>query len=275
MYHVAGVDVGSGTTKVVIMGEGRRVLGVSELRSGADLEAAAVEGLEKACRVARVDHARIAYVAATGYGRYQVGFRDVQITEITCHARGAHYLFPGTRCVLDVGAQCTRAINVDFHGRVRKFRSNDKCAAGAGRFLERVAKALEVDLEQLGELSLRSKEPQPISSVCAVLAESEVINHVSQERKTEDILNGVHRSIVDRLAALLRQVGLESEVTLTGGVARNIGIVRLLEARLERQVNVSSDAPLAGALGAAVLALERMRKLGAEGTHLYVREGQA
>ncbi len=241
-----------------------RLLSRVAVPTGARLEEAARTALEQltaAAGPALSAGSRIEYVASTGYGRYQVPFRHVQITDITCHAVGARYLFPQTRSVLDIGAMNSRAMRIADTGRVVSFRMNDRCASGAGRFLERVAKALEVELTEIGELSTRSADPQPISSVCAVLAESEVINHVTAGAKVEDILRGAHNSIAERIVALLRQVGVEPEITLTGGVTKNCGMVRALEERLQARVNVSNDAEFAGAIGAALLGGSRHARL--------------
>ena len=265
MKVVAGIDVGSRSTKTVLLdAETRARRARATVPTGADLPGAAGRGLEAALREAGLGREAVAYVASTGYGRYQVSFRDIQITEITCHGRGSKALFPGTRCVLDVGAQNSRAMRVAPSGRVEAFRMNDRCASGAGRFLERVARGLEVELEAIGPLSLRSEDPQPISSVCAVLAESEVINHVTEGKKVEDILRGAHNSIADRIVALLRQVGAQPEVTLTGGVAKNVGMVRAIEERVGFPLNVSADAEYAGALGAAIFGAERLERRGSE-----------
>ena len=260
MTLLAGVDVGTRMTKAVVIDHDGRVRGRAALPTGHDLGGAARRAVDRALEggpgIAAAD-----YVASTGFGRYQVPFRDALITEITCHARGVVALVPETRSVLDIGAMNARAIRVDAGGRVRSFRMNDKCASGAGRFLERVAKGLEIDLGDVGPLSLRAQSPQAISSICAVLAESEVINLVTQGHPVEDILAGTHESIAGRIAALLRQVGVESEVALTGGVTKNVGMVRALERRLGSPVVVHPDAEFAGALGAALLALRRLRRL--------------
>jgi len=261
-----GVDLGAGTTKAVVLESPDLLRARYFVRTGTKLEEAAASVREGVLQAAGLRPAEVDYVASTGYGRYQDKSRDIQITEVTCHARGAHHLFPATRCVIDIGAQSSRAIQVDG-GRVRKFKMNDRCAAGAGRFLERISRALEVDLATIGPLSLESKDPTPISSICAVIAESEVINHVTEGRTVEDILMGAHQSIADRVIALARQVGVEDEVTLTGGLSANPGMVRALERRLGRHVNVSADSPYAGAIGAALLGQQRLQKLraGADG----------
>jgi len=256
-----GIDIGAGGTKAVILEDARTILAQVTVKTGTNLSDAAAAAEAAALSAAGLQRSDVAYVAATGYGRYQYPGRDIQITEITCHARGALFLFPATRCVLDIGAQSSRAIHCDERGRVRKFKMNDRCAAGAGRFLERVSRGLEVRLEEIGDLSVKATDPTPISSICAVIAESEVINHVTEGRKMEDILAGAHASIADRVIALLRQVGVEDEVTLTGGLSVNAGMVKALEARLGRRVNVSPDSGYAGAFGAALLGHRRLEKL--------------
>jgi len=261
MSIVAGIDVGSRSTKAILVDQSGRIVGSSETETGAFLAEAAERAFDQALSNAGMERDDVAYVASTGWGRYQVAFRHIQITDITCHARGAVHLFPGTRTVLDIGAQNTRAIRVEANGRVKSFRMNNRCAAGAGRFLERVARAMELDLESIGPVALRSQAKTPISSVCAVLAESEVINLVSHEARVEDILAGVHDSLTDRIVSLVRQMGtVEPEITLTGGVSRNVGMVHSLEARLDVRLNISPEAEYAGALGAALLGHLRMAK---------------
>ena len=261
MMAIAGIDVGSQTTKAVIADDSGRIIGRSHIPTKIDLGGAAERALEDACKNGGLTRSQLHYIAATGYGRFQVEFRDLQITEMTCHAYGAHTVFPNTRSVLDIGAQNSRAMSIEPNGRVRKFRMNDKCAAGAGRFMERVARALEVELDQIGPLSLKATDPTPISSICAVLAESEVINQVTEGKKVEDIICGAHYSITDRIIALLRQVGGEEEITLTGGVTKNVGMVKTLEDRLGKKVNVGPDSEFMGAIGAALLGLRRLNRV--------------
>ncbi len=260
MPITAGIDIGAGSTKAALMDESKEFLGKVSLTTGPYLEKAAGSALDEVLQQAGLRRGDLAYVATTGYGRYSYPRRDVQITEITCHGRGAHLIFPGTRCIMDIGAQSSRAIRVDEDGRVLKFRMNDRCAAGAGRFLERIAKALEMDLQELVEASLQSKDPQPISSICAVLAESEVINHITQGKRADDIVMGAHLSIAERVLALLRQVGVEDEVTLTGGLSLNPGMVKALEQKLGKKVNFSEESQYAGAIGAAYLGHWRLER---------------
>ncbi len=257
---VAGIDVGARSTRAVILDPEGKVAARALRPSGAFFAQAAENAFEEALKRARVRREQVSYVATTGYGRALVSFRDLQVTEMTSHGVGAMHLFPATRTVLDMGAQNTRVVALTPEGRVARFRMNDKCAAGAGRFLERVSLSLEVPLEQLGPMALQSREPQAISSVCAVLAESEVINLVSQEFRTEDILLGAHESICDRIMPLVRQAGLEPQVTLTGGLVNNPAMVKVLEQRLKMPVNCTADCEYAGALGAALLGRRRYEK---------------
>lgn len=262
MRLVAGVDIGTRRTKAVLLDagdpQGQKPLALASVETGFDLAGACERALEQVLAEAGEPRSGLAYQAATGYGRYQAPERDIQITEITCHARGAVALFPGVRTVLDVGAQNARAMRLEPSGRVLAFRMNDKCASGAGRFVERVARALEVDLDRVGPLGLQSEHPCSISSICAVLAESEVINHVTNGESVPDILQGTHVSIADRLGSLVRQVQLEAPFALTGGVARNRGLVQALQENLGMEVQVHRLSEYAGALGAALLGRQRL-----------------
>ncbi len=261
MPCLAGIDCGTSFTKAVVLsGEhGQpRVLGKGRARSGVKVDEAAGGALEQALAEAGLERRQLEYVAATGFGRYGVSFRDIQVTEITTAARGANFVIPDTSTILDIGGQCTRAIGVTDTGRVRVFKSNDKCAAGSGMFIQRAAKYLEVQLEDVGELSLKATHPQPISSVCAVLAESEIINHVSAGITVQDILRGIHESLADRAGALLKRVEMKDQLTLIGGVARQAGIAKALEDRLKIKVNIPQDCDFICALGAALLGLKRL-----------------
>jgi (R)-2-hydroxyacyl-CoA dehydratese activating ATPase len=261
MIFVAGIDMGAKLTKAIVLDGERRIRGKSSIRTKPDFPVIAQEALDIALKQAGIAQSDLGYIATTGFGRYNVPFRDVQITDITCVARGSVFLFPKTRCVLDIGAQSTRALRVNEAGKVLEFRTNDKCAAGAGGFIERAAKYLEVAIEQVGDLSLNAKKPQTISSVCAVLAESEIINHVSSGETVEDILRGVHNSLASRALALLKRAGLEEELTFVGGVARQNGMVKALSETVKKKVNVSDEPEMVGAIGAALLALKRLEKI--------------
>jgi predicted CoA-substrate-specific enzyme activase len=262
MAYVAGIDIGSRGTKAVIIDESRHVCGTALVKTRPDFPGVAKEAMEKALAKAGGRMEDVKYVTTTGLGRYNIPFRDLQITDITCAARGAEFLFPNTACVLDVGGQSTRAIRLREGGKVKEFKSNDKCAAGSGGFLERAAHYLEMPLDQLGSLSMAAENPTMISSVCAVLAESEIINLVSGGQSVENIIRGIHNSLASRSKALLARVGLEDEVTFVGGVARQTGMVEALKATIGRQVNVSDEPDMVAALGAALLAYQRLQKLG-------------
>ena len=177
------------------------------------------------------------------------------MTEIICHGTGAHYLNPLIRSIIDIGGQDSKAIVLDEKGKVKNFAMNDKCAAGTGRFLEVMARALEVDLDGFGELSLKAGEPSRISSLCTVFAESEVISLISKGERRENIIAGIHESIAARVSSMANRVGIVSPVVMTGGVAKNVGVVKALEKKLGIAVEVSKYAQVNGAIGAAVLAI--------------------
>ncbi len=260
---IAGIDIGSGFIKTVILddaaGRDAAVLGRGQVRTGVDLEKAARQALALALDEAALPASAIAYVATTGFGRYSLGFRDIQITEITSGARGVRFLYPGADAILDIGGQSTRAISLNPAGKVAHFKTNDKCAAGSGSFIVRAAKYLQIPLEQAGDLALQALKPQPISSICAVLAESEIINHVSAGTSVEDILCGIYESLADRSSLLLKRVGMRRDLVFIGGVARQQGMVRALEQRLGVRVDVPPHAEFVCALGAALLGLQRRR----------------
>jgi predicted CoA-substrate-specific enzyme activase len=257
MIFGAGVDVGSTQTKAVIVDESRRIVARSLIATGANVSRAGENAFVKACESAGIPRDAVGYVVGTGYGRYKITFGDTQITEITCHARGAHSLFPGTRTVIDMGGQDTKAIKVGPDGSVLDFSMNDKCAAGTGRFLAAAADVTGVSLDDIGQLSLDAKNPVRLTSVCTVFVESDIMSYLAQRKTVEDILGGVHKAIATRTMSLVRRVGVETEVTFTGGVSRNVGMVRALEAVLEHPINVSDEGHYMGALGAALFALER------------------
>jgi len=260
MAYAAGVDVGSTQTKAVVLDEAGSVIGRALIPTGANVVAAAENAFSQALEGQAIADTEVGFVVGTGYGRYRVEFGDTQITEIVCHARGAAHMFPATRTVLDMGGQDTKAIRIREGGDVLDFCMNDKCAAGTGRFLQSAAAALELDLSDLGPVALQGRRPVPISTTCTVFAESEVLSWLARGKRIEDILAGVHRSIASRSIALLRRVGIEGEVTYTGGVTRNPAMVAVLDEMLDLHMNVSEESHYMGALGAALFALERMVK---------------
>lgn len=262
MPYAAGVDVGSTQTKAAIIDEAGTLVGRSLIDTGANVVLAAEHAYELALADAGLEEREVGFIVGTGYGRYRVTFGDTQVTEISCHGRGAVHMFPGTRTVVDMGGQDTKAIRVKPNGEIADFCMNDKCAAGTGRFLGAAAAALEIPIGELGPMALRSERPVKITTTCTVFAESEVLSWVAKGKKIEDILQGVHQSIVSRSLGLMRRVGIDPEVTFTGGVTKNIGMVKALEAALGYTVNVSDDSPYMGALGAALFALERISAAG-------------
>lgn len=250
----AGVDIGSLTTKSVIVSEGK-VLGSVLLPTGVMPEEAGHRALGESLDWAGLTSEDIGYTVATGYGRITADYADRMVTEITCHAKGAHFVHPAARTIVDMGGQDCKVIRINGHGRVVDFAMNDKCAAGTGRFLEVMASVFRVGLDDLGGMALRADSMVPISSTCTVFAESEVISLVARGERPENILKGVHSAISNRVAGMATRVGVESDVLFTGGVAKNAGMRAALEESLKAGVVVPAfDPQLVGALGAAVLA---------------------
>lgn len=256
MQYVAGIDVGSLSTEVVILDSEARIAGESILETGFHSTRAAERAFEAALAQAGLPAEAITTAVATGYGRISVPFAAKRITEISCHAVGAWRLFPDTGTVIDIGGQDSKVIQVGKGGRVLDFTMNDKCAAGTGRFLDVMAAKLEVPLGDLGRLSLEARREATISSVCTVFAESEVVSLVARNHPREEIIRGIHRSIVHRVISMVRVVGVQGEVTMTGGVALNQGVVAMLSEELGRPVHVPAEPRTVGAFGAALHALE-------------------
>lgn len=248
-----GIDIGSITTKAAVFSNGK-ILSTKVIFTGYNIDSAGKRILEAALEIAGIDRGDVDKIVSTGYGRNSVSFADKVITEITCHGAGAHFTNPDVKTVIDVGGQDSKALAIDENGRVKDFAMNDKCAAGTGRFLEVMARALEADLDKFGEMSLRAKKPSTISSLCTVFAESEVISLISKGEQRENIIAGIHESVASRVAALANRVGITEPVMMTGGVAKNIGLVKALENKIKAPIIVSDTAQENGAIGAAVLA---------------------
>jgi predicted CoA-substrate-specific enzyme activase len=249
----AGIDIGSITTQAAVMSEGK-IRGTRVIFTGYNAEQAGTKVYEELLRELGVEKFDVRRVVSTGYGRNSVKFMDKAMTEIICHGAGAHYLNPRARSVIDIGGQDSKAIVLDEKGKVKNFAMNDKCAAGTGRFLEVMARALEVDLDGFGALSLRAGDPSRISSLCTVFAESEVISLISKGEKRENIIAGIHESIAARIAAMANRLRIAPLVVMTGGVAKNIGVVKALERKIGMTVEVTEYAQVNGAIGAAFLA---------------------
>ena len=233
MAYAAGVDVGSTQTKAIIVNENEEIVSRALVDTGANVVQAAENAFREVLISGDVREEEVEFVVGTGYGRYRVTFGNTQVTEISCHARGAIKMFPNTHTVIDMGGQDTKAIRVSPTGEVLDFCMNDKCAAGTGRFLGAASMALEIPLDNLGPTALLAEKPVRISTTCTVFAESEVLSWLGKGKKIEDILLGVHQSIASRSVGLLRRVGIEEEITFTGGVAKNVGMIKALEDNLE------------------------------------------
>jgi len=263
MIITVGIDVGSTYTKAIVVSEGGQTLGRAIQPTGFKLDKAAAQAYQNALSEAGKTENDISYVIATGIGRHQVEFKDIHVTDLTAGARGASFLFPGTRTVLDVGGQTMKASRINDTAKVASFRLNDKCAAGTGAFLEKTARYMGYTTEEIGPLLSTSKEPVPISGVCAVFAESEVINHLSLGTPPADIMQGAIESLVGRSVQLMRRVKAEPEFTAIGGILCFETFGKALETELKNDVNIPEKDLLqfVPALGAAILGQRRMKKL--------------
>ena len=254
---IAGVDVGARNISVVILQDGG-ILSHCILSLGGEGAIASREAVERAIRKAGLGFTELKSIVSTGCGRNSVPFASHQSTEVVCQARGAFYLFPSTRTVINLGAESSRAIRVGETGRVEAFVKNDKCAAGSGLFLEAMSAVLEVPLEQMGELSLKAEGYEEVSGICAVFAESEVISHIHRGVPKDHILAGLHRAVAGRILELLGRVGIKSDVVVTGGVAKNMAIIKELESKIGLSVIVPPEPQIVGALGAALFARDKL-----------------
>jgi len=255
--YFAGIDIGSTMTKIVIMDDeiNSQVIGPT----GAEHRHLANKVMEEALSKAGIAFDELTYVVATGYGRINVPFADKQITEITCHAKGVSSIFPSARTVIDIGGQDAKGIKI-AGGKVVNFVMNDKCAAGTGRFLEVIADALGLKLKEMGELSLQSKEKVRISNTCTIFAEQEVVSKIADGVPIEDILAGLHEAIASRVFHMAEKMKIEKDVAMTGGVAKNVGMVKALEDQLGFPVLIAREPLLTGAIGAAILGKELVIK---------------
>ena len=261
MRITLGIDIGSTYTKAVVVGEDHVIRGRAAMRTGFQLAEVAERARDEAIAAARISPADVAYTVATGFGRHQAPFADLKVTDLTAAARGATALFPRTRTILDVGGQTMKASRIDDQTHVKSFRLNDKCAAGTGAFLEKTARYMGYSTEEIGPLVATSKEPTTISGVCAVFAESEVINHLSQGVSPADIMHGAIVSLVGRSMQLMKRVQMEPEFTLIGGILRFETMVRVIRRELDAEVNVPDGdlVQFVAAFGAAVLGHRRLR----------------
>ena len=258
--YFAGIDSGSTSTDVVILDRDKQMVAGIILPTGAGAAIGAERALEEALADAGLQREDIDAIVTTGYGRTAIQEGDKSITEITCHARGAHYLDPRVRTVIDIGGQDSKVIRLDENGNVVNFVMNDKCAAGTGRFLEMMARTMEMDLDKMSRTGLKYREDITISSMCTVFAESEVVSLIAQNKPTDDIVHGLNKAVAPKTAALAKRVGGEERYMMTGGVSKNLGLVKTLEERLGTTLVVSDKAQLCGALGAALFAMDLVQQ---------------
>ncbi|MCF6154545.1 MAG: hypothetical protein E3K36_04685 [Candidatus Brocadia sp.] len=256
MYAI-GIDIGSMSTNGILINDKKEILSSTIIPTGASSKKAADKTFCQILTENTLSEKDIDYIIATGYGRIKVPFANEVVTEITCHAKGANFFFPKARTIIDIGGQDSKVIKVDANGNVLDFVMNDKCAAGTGRFLEVMARTLEIDLEEMGPISLNGKDNVSVSSLCTVFAESEVVSLIGADHRTADICRGLHISIAKRITAQVKRIGLEEEIVMTGGVAKNIGVVTELERNLGCKIKISEEPQINGALGAALIALEK------------------
>ena len=255
--YVMGIDSGSTSTNAVIMDQDRKIRAFSVVRTGAKSGVSADRVLQEVLKKAGLVREDISWIVSTGYGRVSIEFADENVTEISCHGKGAHYFNPKIRTILDIGGQDSKAIRLSDTGEVKDFVMNDKCAAGTGRFLEMIARTLEVSLDELGAIALTSKEKIEITSMCSVFAESEVISLIANNKEKADIADGVCHAIANKAFGLLRRVGMEPEFMMTGGVAKNPGVVRAVEEKIGSKLYICEEPEIVGAAGAALYALEK------------------
>ncbi len=257
--YTIGIDIGSTASKCIILKDGKDIISKSliEVGAGTSGPARAIEAVLDGCNLSKED---MSYILATGYGRHSIDWVDSELSELSCHAKAAYFLFPDVRTVIDIGGQDAKVLRIGDEGMLTSFTMNNKCAAGTGRFLDVMARVMEVKIDDLERLSAQSTEVVNISSTCTVFAESEVISQLANKTNISDIVRGIHRSVAGRVAGLAKSVGIEDAVVMTGGVARNQGVVTSLEEELGKKINVSPLAQYAGALGAALFAHQKAQK---------------
>ena len=254
--YVIGIDSGSTSTNAVVMDQDKKIKAFSVVRTGAKSGVSADRALHEVLEKAGLAREDISLIVSTGYGRVSIEFADENVTEISCHGKGAHYFNPSIRTILDIGGQDSKAIRLNENGEVKDFFMNDKCAAGTGRFLGMIARTLEVSLDELGKIALTSTEKIEITSMCSVFAESEVISLIANNKEKADIADGVCHAIANKAFGLLRRVGMEPDFMMTGGVAKNPGVVRAVEEKIGAKLYICEEPEIVGATGAALYALE-------------------
>jgi predicted CoA-substrate-specific enzyme activase len=268
--YFAGIDVGSTMTKAVILNKG--ILASIIGPTGPEQRRLANKVMEEALSRAALSFQAITYIISTGYGRINVPFADRQFTEISCHARGIASLFPNAKTIIDIGGQDIKAIKTDATGKITDFVMNDKCAAGSGRFIEVIADTLEVALDKVGDLSLQSKNPAKISNICTIWAQQEVAASLAQGIPVSDLLAGIHYSLADRICRMVNRLKVEETVIVTGGGAKNKGLLKALSEQLGYGIQVPEEPLITGALGAALLGKQIVEKAKQNHTPLKTKE---
>lgn len=256
--YVMGIDSGSTSTNAVIFNDKKEIIAYEVVRTGAKSSESAKRALEKVLKKADLKREELSAIVATGYGRVSIDFADSEVTEISCHGKGAQHLNPSIRTIIDIGGQDSKVIKLNEKGEVIDFVMNDKCAAGTGRFLEMMARTLEIDIKDMGKEGLKWTEDIKISSMCSVFAESEVISLIAQNKEKADIIHALNQSIASKTNALLGRVGKEAGFMMTGGVAQNIGVVKALEEKIGGELFIPEEPEIVGAIGAALFGLEKL-----------------
>ncbi|MFK4786032.1 acyl-CoA dehydratase activase [Fusobacterium sp. MFO224] len=259
MHYTVGVDIGSSSSKAVILKNGKEIIATDVLQVGIGSKGPKVI-LEIVLKKSKIERKNIDQIVVTGYGRFTFDEADKQISEISCHAKGIHFLVPEAKTIIDIGGQDAKAISLNSKGKINQFFMNDKCAAGTGRFITVMSKVLEIPLDEMKDYDKKADAPVTVSSTCTVFAESEVISQLAKGATTENIVAGVHNSVAHKVGGLAKRTPLEDNVVMCGGVAKNTGVVRALRETLNRNIIVAPNPQLTGALGAAIYAYEEILK---------------
>lgn len=254
-----GIDIGSTTSKAVIIEDGKKIVAKNIIPVGTGTRGPD-EVFQSVLAQSEVSQKQIDRIVATGYGRMKFKLADRELSEISCHGKGVRFLIPDVRTIIDIGGQDAKVLQLNDRGILENFIMNDKCAAGTGRFLDVMAGVLDIDINNMGTRSLQAKKPVSISSTCTVFAESEVISRLSNGENIDDIIAGIHRSVAKKVGSLAIRLGYTDHVAMSGGVARNIGVVKAMEEELKCPIAVHPDCQLAGAIGAALFAYDDLIK---------------
>lgn len=257
--YTMGVDIGSTASKTVVLKNGKEIVSQAVINVGAGTSGPQ-RAIDSVLREAKLSIEDLDYIVSTGYGRNSFEFANKQISELSCHAKGVYFDNNKARTVIDIGGQDIKVLKLADSGRLLNFIMNDKCAAGTGRFLDVMSRVIEIPVDELGKKALESKNPCTISSTCTVFAESEVISQLARGVKTEDLIAGICKSVASRVASLAKRSGIEELVVMSGGVAKNIGVVKAMEAELGKDIYISENSQLNGALGASLYAYESFQK---------------